>query len=513
MPDKSHRRLSTDRRTEIFKYLCSVIIIAAAVGTYLFLSSLAKKPATKESTALIPQVSTETVTPYFGALDLVVPGTVKAHREIKVAAEVVGKIVKKYPEFQAGNFVLAGTPLAEIDAEDYKADQKTLAADFRQAEKRIVENQRQIEGEMRNLEIAQQDFKIQQRDFKRTQRLASALSRSEVDQARRALNAAQANLTSRENAVGLLKATAIRLKAGLEMSRSQLEKSELNLGRVSIVAPADGVIVSEMVQENDFVAPGASIAMFEDVSVAEVVCNLTTTELNWIRKNSKPDPNQPVASDPRVRAYQLPKTEVTIYESEDVETTWKGTLERFDGIGRDEITKTIPCRIIVPNPIAETKYGPRALVRNMFVKCRVEVETSSSDETQDLLAINEMALQPGNFVWKVVDEKLQLAKVEVVDRTERRKGDSKIGIVIIRALDGSVSVDDQVVVSPLSQPINGAIVDVADSSKSAGDVSEVSADMSKKGAVIEASESSVETMPGADAGGDQPLEKKNEVSL
>ena len=385
MPEKSHRRLSSDHKTEILKYLCSAIIIAAAVGVFIFLSSLAEKAETKESTALIPQVSTEAVTPYFGSLDLVIPGSVKAHREIKVAAEVIGKIVKKYPEFQAGNFVLAGTPLAEIDAEDYKADQKTLAADVQQAEKRIVENLRQIEGEQRNLEIARQDFEIQERDFKRTQRLASALSRSEVDQARRSLNAARTNLTSRENALGLLEATSVRLKAGLEMSRSQMEKSKLNLGRVSIVAPVDGVVVSEMVQENDFVSPGTPIAMFEDVSVAEVVCNLTTSELNWIRKNSKPDPNEALSSDPRVRAYQLPKTEVTIFESDDVEATWKGTLERFDGIGRDEMTKTIPCRIIVPNPITETEYGPRALVRNMYVKCRVEVETSSSDQHRTCL--------------------------------------------------------------------------------------------------------------------------------
>ena len=494
MPKKSHRRLSSDRKTEIFKYLCSAIIIAAAVGVFVLLGSLAEKPATKESTALIPQVSTETVTPYFGSLDLIIPGSVKPHREIKVAAEVIGKIVKKYPEFQAGNFVLAGTPLAEIDAEDYKADQKTLAADLQQAEKRIVENLRQIEGEKRNLEIARQDFEIQQRDFKRTQRLASALSRSEVDQARRALNAAQANLTSRENAVGLLQATAVRLKAGLEMSRSQLEKSKLQLGRVSVVSPTDGVIVSEMVQENDFVSPGTTIAVFEDVSVAEVVCNLTTSELNWIRKNSKPDRDDSQISDPRIRAYQLPKTEVTIYESEDQDATWKGTLERFDGIGRDEMTKTIPCRIIVPNPIIETEYGPRALVRNMYVKCRVEVDTSSSDATQDLLAINEMALQPGDFVWKVVDGKLQSSKVEIVDRTERGKGDSKKGIVVIRSVDGSVSVDDEVVVTPLSQPINGATVDVANASE-ANAADEASADV------------------GGETGVDQPIDKTTEASL
>lgn len=461
MPDISKRRLSSDAKTEAIKYVCSLVIIALAVGLYFLLGSFAEKPATKDSNALIPQVSTETVTPYFGALDLVIPGSVKPHREIKVSAEVVGKIVTKHPEFQAGNFVLAGTPLAEIDAQDYQADLNTLAADVEQARKRIIENQRQIEGEKRNLELAKQDFEIQKRDFARTQRLADSLSRSEVDQARRALNASRTNLTSRENAVGLLQASGVRLRSALDLTISQFEKAKLNLGRVSIVAPADGVIVEEMVQENDYVAPGTPIAMFEDVSVAEVVCNLTSAELNWIRKNSKSALGESPPDDPRLQAYQLPKTDVTIFESGDNDVTWQGTLERFDGIGRDEMTKTIPCRIIVPNPIAETPYGPRALVRNMFVKCRVEVETSNSDATQDLLAINEMALQPGNFVWKVVDGKLQRAKIEIVDRTERSIEGQTVGLVIARAIDGSLSPDDEAVVTPLSQPTNGAVVDIA----------------------------------------------------
>ncbi len=461
MPEISKRRLSPNARTEILKYLCSTIIIAAAVGSYFFLSSLAEKPATQDSTALIPQVSIETVKPYFGAIDLVVPGAVKAHREVKIAAEVVGKIVTKYPEFQAGNFVLAGTPLAEIDAKDYQADLKSLTAEVQQAEKRIIENQRQIEGEARNLELAQQDYEIQLRDFKRTERLSDALSRSEVDQARRALNAAKTNLTTRENALVLLKAAAVRLESALELTNSQLEKSELNLGRVSITAPTDGVIVSEMIQENDYVAPGTAIAMFEDVSVAEVVCNLTSTELNWIRKNSKPDPNQPFPKDPRLIAYQLPKTDVTIFESDDAEATWKGTLERFNGIGRDEITKTVPCRIIVPNPITETEFGPRALVRNMFVKCRVEVYTSSSDQSQNLLAISEMALQPGNFVWKVVQGKLESAKIEIIDRTQSIVDGEKVGVVVIRPINNSITSGDAVVVTPLSQPINGTVVNIA----------------------------------------------------
>ena len=491
MPETSKRRISADFRSELLKYIFSALIIVGAVITFYFLQSLAEKPATKDSSALVPQVSTEVVTPYFGTLDLVIPGSVKAHREIKISAEVVGKIVTKHAEFQAGNFVLAGTPLAEIDAKDYKADSKSLAAQVEEVEKRIIENQKQIEGEKRNLELARKDFEIQQRDFQRTERLADSLSRSEVDQARRQLNAAQTTLTARENALTLLEAGEVRLESSLGLAKSQLEKSALNLGRVSIVAPADGVIVSEMVQENDYVAPGTAVAMFEDVSVGEVVCNLTSAEINWIRKNSKPDPDKAKTIDPRMMAYQLPKTQVTIFESEDGGPEWKGTLERFDGIGRDEVTKTIPCRIIVPQPITDTEFGPRALVRNMYVKCRVEVETSNSDASQDLLAINEMALQPGNFVWKVVDGKLQSAKVEVVDRTERKIGNERIGVVVVRPIEGSIATDDLVVVTPLSQPTDGAAVDVT-KDKSEKVESEKDEDKSENALVKETSEPTAE---------------------
>ena len=469
MTEKYVKRKQTNVSLEVIKYAVSAVILVLSFLAAVWLGGLAKKPATQDSDALVTQVDVAPVSEWFGTLDLVVPGMVKPHREIQISSEVGGKILTKYPEFQAGSFVLAGTKLAEIDAKDYQADLDVLKADLEQSKRRLQENQRQIAGEKRNVQLAQEDVVLQKRDFDRTKRLASALSRSEVDQARQALNNARTILTGRENALELLKASATRLQSAVTVSENQLKRSQLNLGRVTIVAPVDGVIVEESIQENDFVRIGDRIAMFEDTSIAEARCNLTTSELNWVRKNSKgqkepSDSNTDTAEaiDPRLLAYQLPKTDVTIFEIEDPDVQWKGTLARFDGIGRDEVTKTIPCRIIIPKPIIDTDSGPRALVRNMYVKCRIEVQTSSGGDGQDLMVFNELALQPGNYVWKVVDSKLVKAYLEVVDRTEKTVGGKRQGLVICRAIDDSIRSGDQVVISPLSQPTDNAEVIVSE---------------------------------------------------
>ena len=500
MTEKYVQRKKFKLAIEILKYSLSVVLLVIAVFGAAILAGMATPPPTQKSDALIVQVDVDSVRPFSGTLDLVVPGTVKPHREIRIASEVNGKVLKKYPEFQAGSFVLSGTKLAEIDAEDYKADLNIVTADLEQALKRIEENERQIEGEQRNVELAKQNYEIQKRDFERTKRLASALSRSEVDQSRQALNDAQTNLTGRQNALELLRASKTRLQSAYSMAENQQKRSQLNLGRVTIYAPVDGVIVQEMVQENDFVQVGSDIAMFEDVAVAEVRCNLTSSELAWVRKNSKLSVDNfskkdLAARDIRSLAYEIPKTAVSIYESETPDVRWEGTLERFDGIGRDELTKTIPCRIIIPQPITKTDFGPRALVRNMFVKCRIEVQTSSADTDDELLYFDELALQPGNFLWKVVDNKLEMAKVTVVDRTEKTVEGKRKGLIVVRAIDGNLKRDDQVVVSPLSQPTDGAEVIVAGAANKRGD--QTNKDSQSAGQMKEASQADTQEKPQA----------------
>ncbi|QEG21740.1 efflux RND transporter periplasmic adaptor subunit [Mariniblastus fucicola] len=462
-PDATvRRRAKSDSLPSLMRYgLSLLILLGAAAGCY-GLILLAKPTESQDPTALVPQVVLQKVDQYAGGIDLLVSGTVVPHREINVAAEVNGRVLKKYPECLAGNFVKKGTPLIQIDPEGYELELATIRAELVQADRRLDEIDRQISGERRNLQIAEQDYTIQNREYDRSKRLGSAISPSELDQARSSVNAAQAQVTARTNAIESLIASRETQVAAKSFTQQRLNRAELELRRTKIVAPADGVIVAESVQQDAFVRQGELVVQFENTEVSEVRCNLTTTDLDWIRMNSKD-------KEAAQSIYQLPRTEVQIYDASEPDVVWSGVLERFSGIGRDPVTKTTPCRIIVSKPVIQAKTGPRALVRGMYVKCRIEVQTSSADLGNDLLTFSERALQPNGDVWFVRGNSLMRSSVEVVDRSEWENDETgKMEVnIVARVKEGDLKPGDAVVVSPLAQPTVGAEVLIADGSEDA----------------------------------------------
>ncbi len=448
---KAHR-VEHGLRRELAKLAISAVIVAVGVGITVFLASLATPPPTKESTALIQQVQTYDAQPYSGLLTMEVSGSVVPHREIKVAAEVPGRIIKRHPACENGSFVSAGEPLLEIDPEAYDLELKTLEADLVQAEKRIEENHQQILGEEKNVKLAREDLEIQRRELDRIRKISSALSHSELEQSTRAFNAAQTQLTTRENNLATLRAAGQRLDAAKELSERQLEKAKLNLRRTVISAPADGVIVKALVQEGDFVNGGTQVVIFEDTSKAEIIVNLTPSELKWIRDNASV--NAELIDTGARSVYRIPKTDVTVFDPIDPDISWKGVLNRFDGIGRDDITKTIPCRITVESPIVETELGSSALVRGMYVKCRMGIHVSSS--VSNLISIPEVALHPDHSVWVVRDgNHVSQVAVEIINRVSLGSEENPRRYVVVKPLKGNLKTGDLIVVTPLSQPFAG----------------------------------------------------------
>ncbi|MFP6649158.1 MAG: hypothetical protein VB817_06840 [Pirellulaceae bacterium] len=104
-----------------------------------------------------------------------------------------------------------------------------------------------------------------------------------------------------------------------------------------------------------------------------------------------------------VDQYELPETPVDVmYELVGrVGATyhWQGRLERYDGLGLDQETRTVPVRVVVDQPHRERiagDSGPRTLVRGMYVTINIRCRPVSP-----LIRIPERAVQPGNRVWFV----------------------------------------------------------------------------------------------------------------
>ena len=470
---------------ELLKYLLSIFILGFGVVAALGLASLRDELGTADVRKLNPKADVIAAAEYKGPLDLVVSGTVVPYREIEIAAQVGGVIATKYAECEAGQFVKKGSKLFEIENSDYVLDVKTINSEIKQAARSLEEVEKEIEGAIKNIELAQSDYELQQKDFERTQKLSSALSESELDQAKRVLLQSQTSLTGRKNQLDMLRARELKMQASLDLAKSRLAKSELSLTRTTVKAPDDGVIVAEFVEQGNYATPGKKLVTLEVTRRAEVQSNLTPGELRWLRQYA--DAGDAFQDESDVLVYQLPKMPVEIFDSSDPEVRWQGVLERFNGIGRDERTKTIPCSIGVDQPIILTEDGAHVLVRGMYVKCRMEIPPEKLKD-RVFFRLPAAAVQPyvdesgqsGNVIWKAsdlqwkqdesatqtpgpdsqIEGKLRKIEIEIVHRYDERVNGEIEEFVVVQDAGEALGDGDWIIASPLPNPMDGVTVEL-----------------------------------------------------
>ncbi len=286
-----------------------------------------------------------------------------------------------------------------------------------------------------------------------------------MTQAEQSFLTAKAALQTQENLVNTLEKKKSRMATAIDLAKVQAEKAVLDMQRTAIKAPADGVVVTEMVEEGDFVQRGQQLLTFDDTAKAEIRCNLTQSQLNWILNNSPGAAKIETGVDSA--AYQFPRTAVTVFESGNPSVTWKGTLERFDGNGLDERTKTIPCRVVVDQPVVEVGPLRKPLLRGTYVKCRIEISADQMvDQGKRFVHFPEIAVQPGGYVWQAKDGKLTRRSVRVVDYAEPVTEADGQQHAVIQLTAESLQVGERVIISPLTLPVEGTeINDVSAAAK------------------------------------------------
>ena len=91
----------------------------------------------------------------------------------------------------------------------------------------------------------------------------------------------------------------------------------------------------------------------------------------------------------------------------------------------------------------------------MFVKCKIEVQTSTDNKKRTFLSFPAVALRPGNFIWTVIDDRLKRVDVKVVDYAEQLVDKVIKKIVVVSVEPDSVQSGDIIVTSPIPQPDDG----------------------------------------------------------
>jgi multidrug efflux pump subunit AcrA (membrane-fusion protein) len=443
----------------IVGWLTPVAILAAGIAAFMLLGRQ-PPPARKvaEKPAALP-VRTVAVEPEPGGLSIPLDGVVVPLREVTLAAEVPGKILRKAAECNAGRYVTKGTLLFEIDPRDYEFEVSRLEREASQAAIAIEEAEEEITQNATSVGLAQQQLELARREVKRLDGLKAGriVTEAEHDRAIREELATTTTLTNLQGQARVLLKRKSRLEQALALAETMLEKAKLDLARTRVIAPTDGIVVEDHVEQDSYVAKGMALVTIEDTSAAEIRTSLRMDEVARVWRSA--GLADPLAGGP----HELPDTPATVvFTVRDRRYEWDGYLSRQEGRGLDEKTRTLPCRVIVAEPAkvrALDRYGaaleppppgtPKSLMRGMFVQVRVHV-----DSPYELVSIPEEARQPNGELWLVRDGRLVMLRsrpVEVVG-----------GRAVFESGPSGLVAGDRVITSQLSHPREGmAVADAA----------------------------------------------------
>ena len=429
-----------------FGVLAPLALVSVGVLAFIAMGSQQPKQAPKDGKdraaklLKLPIVSVEPVKSYEGieSLDVSLMGTVVPYRQITLAAEVAGRVKNKSEDCRIGRYVHKGDLLFELDATDFELEVERLQA-MRDAE---YAQQRELDQEIANLrksmELAEEDVALQEKELKRLESLPSGFSSvTEVDQAKRLRLSAANQRLNIQNQLQLQETRRARLQLAEKLAEAQLQQSLVNLERTRVTAPIDGVIINELVQMDSYVQKGANLCLIEDTQQVEVSCNLRTDQLLLIldqqdagKPREERSKNSPSSRVMQSASYELPKTPVTIsYQvagRDDLVFQWQGHLSRYEGIGLDAQSRTVPIRITVDNPRdvmqngkkidEEANGGLPALVRGMFVDVSIHTQPN-----RDLMLIPKLGLKPGNQVWSFMVDDAALGDPTPVNQEPSQK--------------------------------------------------------------------------------------------
>jgi membrane fusion protein (multidrug efflux system) len=203
-------------------------------------------------------------------------------------------------EVKDNEHVATGQVLARIDDRDFKVALDQAKADVAAARATIASKQAQLDVQQAVINAAKATLDVDravvtfavQEDKRYTdlagtgygsvQNAQQAQSRSAS--AKATLTRDEANLTSAEKQVDLLKAEIVQASAALARAQAQQRQAELNLGYTTIVAPIDGMVGNRTLRVGQFVQAGTQLMSVVPATGAYVVANYKETQLTDVHE-------------------------------------------------------------------------------------------------------------------------------------------------------------------------------------------------------------------------------------
>ncbi len=436
-------------------WVLPLAILAAAVAGYLVLGGPKIPPRKEREQPKALAVRTIPVEAQTNGIELEVDGVVVPLREVTLGAEVSGRVVQKSDACNEGQLVAKGAVLFVIDPRDYEFEVTRLEKELSQAALAIEEVDEELIQNETSTGLARRQVDLARREAARLEGLKAdkIVTASEHDRSLRDELTAANSLTMLEGQKRVLAKRRTRLLEAQSLAATMLEKAQLDLSRTKIVSPVDGIVVEDKVEQDSFVSKGSPLVTIEDTSATEVKTSLRMDEVGrvWGGRN---------AADGGHGFPEVPAK--VVFTLNDRRYEWDGVLARQEGRGLDEKTRTLPCRVRVPEPTKLTALdrggaplailppeAPRSLFRGMFVEVLLHI-----DITQPLVSVPQESVRPTGDVLVMRDGKLATLQPKAFH--------AAAGRIVFDARESGLLPGDRVVISQIVHPQDGmALVEAA----------------------------------------------------
>ena len=223
-------------------------------------------------------------------------GNIQAEQRVTIASEIRGRVARI--AIEEGMNVKAGDLVAQIDPREYELTLDRLRADLSASQKEYKKAQEGLRQEDKDrldakTRAAQSSLDLAKIELGRTKQLVdqevlaqSALDSAEdkVSQAIETLIASQA-----EQAAGKKSRSEDieKLESEMQAIRKQVAVAELNLSKVNIVAPFEGVIIAKEIEQGAIADLGTAIVRMIGSSRLKAVLEVPQNYRNKLKKLKK----------------------------------------------------------------------------------------------------------------------------------------------------------------------------------------------------------------------------------
>lgn len=385
--------------------LLALLIVAAAVGGFMFLKATRPVPPPVEVRERVWRVAAAVAAPTTISPTLTLYGRVEAPDRVRMAAPVAGRVLEV--SVRDGEQVEAGASLVRMDPRDLEPRLAQARADVEREGIRAHHDRLALAQEKTLLRLA--ETKFERFDKLKTARLGAE---SAADQASEELARVRLAVTLREQAIAEQPARLAQFQAKLDEAKRDLERS-------AVSAPFAARVGTVEVAAGDQVQVGQTLLTLYSAEGLYVRAKLPAIHAAELRKAIAAGAALAAVAD--FGAVRLPLV-----------------LERISGEA-DARGVDVLLRI----------EGGEGIPLGAFLNAELE-----RPAVADVLALPFAALHGGDRIFKVVEGRLQGVKVE---RLGERRVDGEPRL-IVRAAE--LAAGDSIMVTHLPNAIDGLSVEV-----------------------------------------------------